>query len=132
MTGAYITIKQDNKWQCIEIEHLTPSELEEYLKIFEKEELIGWVDYLTTFIARLEQDIKNFHHYSGITEEGNELITGQLVDTIDGMFIATHELMAETIHGVTGKIYGEWKKVKPKTVGLIIKEHNIDRIKNNG
>ncbi len=43
MTGAYIRVKRDGKWQNIEVEHLTDAEREEALK---DKDLMGWIHML--------------------------------------------------------------------------------------
>ena len=48
MTGAYIRVQRDGKWQNIEIEHLTRKEREEY---FKTNDPVKWAHLLCEFIA---------------------------------------------------------------------------------
>lgn len=50
MTGAYLRIKRDGKWQTIEVEYLTPEELREAMDGRSAEELIRWIELLSAAV----------------------------------------------------------------------------------
>lgn len=53
MTGAYLRVKRDGKWQAVEVEHLTASERQEAFKDRSPEELIRWIEMLCTVIREI-------------------------------------------------------------------------------
>ena len=52
MTGAYIRIKRDSKWQNIEVEHLTDDERKEALK--EETNLMPWLNMVCGKLREVE------------------------------------------------------------------------------
>ena len=62
MTGAYLRVKRDEKWENIEIEHLTDSEREEILK--NDTRLMQWLNCVCGKLAELQPII------DGLVEDG--------------------------------------------------------------
>lgn len=56
MTGGYVRIKRDGKYQSIEIEHLTDSEREEFFKDRDKEEILRWLNMLCLGVKNIEEE----------------------------------------------------------------------------
>lgn len=54
MTGAYLRAKRGDKWENIEVEHLTPEELREKFLQRSPEELVNWMDMLCRKIREIE------------------------------------------------------------------------------
>jgi hypothetical protein len=54
MTGAYLRAKRGDKWENIEVEHLTPEELREKFLRRSPEELVNWMDMLCGKIREVE------------------------------------------------------------------------------
>lgn len=54
MTGAYLRAKRGDKWENIEVEHLTPEELQEKFLQRSPEELVNWMDMLCRKIREIE------------------------------------------------------------------------------
>lgn len=54
MTGAYLRAKRGDKWENIEVEHLTPEELREKFLHRPPEELLNWMDMLCGKIREIE------------------------------------------------------------------------------
>lgn len=54
MTGAYLRAKRNDKWENIEVEHLTPEELREKFLQRSPEELVNWMDMLCGKIREIE------------------------------------------------------------------------------
>jgi hypothetical protein len=52
MTGAYVRIKRDGKFQPIEIDQLTEAEIREFLKGRDHEFVQKWVIFLVDWIQR--------------------------------------------------------------------------------
>ena len=50
MTGAYVRIKRDGKWQPIEIEELSEDELHTFLDLQDKEHVVKWVVFLVKWM----------------------------------------------------------------------------------
>ena len=46
MTGAYVRVHRDGKWQNIEIEYLTDGERRELFKEADTEELLRWLNFM--------------------------------------------------------------------------------------
>ena len=46
MTGAYLRVKREGKWQNIEIEYLTDGEREELFKEAGTEEVLKWLNFM--------------------------------------------------------------------------------------
>lgn len=54
MTGAYLRIERDGKWEAIEVERLTPDERRTALARREMEEVMRWMDLVCRVLADLE------------------------------------------------------------------------------
>lgn len=54
MTGAYLRVKRDGKWQPIEVEHLTKEERRGVFQGRDFEELMRWMDGLCDAIKETE------------------------------------------------------------------------------
>lgn len=54
MTGAYLRVKRDNRWESIEVEHLTDAEREELLK--DDSRLLGWLHIVCNKLAEIENE----------------------------------------------------------------------------
>ena len=46
MTGAYLRIKREGKWQNLEIEYLTDNEREELFREAPTEEVLRWLNFM--------------------------------------------------------------------------------------
>lgn len=46
MTGAYLRIQREGKWQNVEIEYLTDGERLELFKEADREELLRWLNFM--------------------------------------------------------------------------------------
>jgi hypothetical protein len=62
MTGAYIRIERDGKWQAVEVEHLTLAERREAFKNKSHNELVNWLDMLCAKVRECEEIIFDDHH----------------------------------------------------------------------
>lgn len=54
MTGAWLRVKRDDKFENVEVEHLTDAELEEKFSSRDPAELVNWIKLLCGTIRRLE------------------------------------------------------------------------------
>lgn len=54
MTGAYLRVYRDGKWQNIEVEHLSEAELMDAMKHREKEEIIRWLHMVCRTVAHMD------------------------------------------------------------------------------
>lgn len=54
MTGAYLRVKRDNKWENIEVEHLTFEELTAAFEQRDQHELVNWMWMLCGRLRQLE------------------------------------------------------------------------------
>lgn len=59
MTGAYLRVNRDGKWQNIEVEHLTSTERKDVFGGRSPEELVRWIDMLCTTIVDIQHVIDN-------------------------------------------------------------------------
>lgn len=57
MTGMYLRVKRENSYENIEIEYLTPDELNELFKDKEPTELIRWIIALSSVIRNIDEVI---------------------------------------------------------------------------
>lgn len=62
MTGAYLRVKRDGKWQNIEVEYLTREERKEALK--DSFNTISWIDMLCEKLLEYEEIL------DGLVEDG--------------------------------------------------------------
>ena len=46
MTGAYLRIQREGKWQNVEIEYLSDAERAELFKEADREELLKWLNFM--------------------------------------------------------------------------------------
>ena len=67
MTGAYIRIERDGKWQNIEVENLTVEERKEVFKGREPEELLRWIDMLCQAVCALELNLESLEMGKGLS-----------------------------------------------------------------
>lgn len=58
MTGAFLRVKRGNKFENIEIEHLTKDERFDIFVTREPEEIIRWLDMLCDCIVVCETEFK--------------------------------------------------------------------------
>lgn len=54
MTGAYLRVKRGDKWENIEVEHLTDDEIREKFATREPQELISWMLMLCAKVREIE------------------------------------------------------------------------------
>lgn len=54
MTGAYLRTKRGDKWENIEVEHLTDDEIREKFATREPQELINWMTMLCGKLREIE------------------------------------------------------------------------------
>jgi hypothetical protein len=54
MTGAYLRVKRGDKWENVEVEHLTDDEIREKFATREPQELISWMIMLCEKLRHLE------------------------------------------------------------------------------
>ena len=50
MTGAFVRIKRNGKWQPIEIDQLSEDELHTFLDLQDKEHVVKWVVFLVKWM----------------------------------------------------------------------------------
>jgi len=62
MTGAYLRVKRNDKWENIEVEYLTDEERETILK--DDDRLINWLHLVCNKLSQLDPLLK------GLEEEG--------------------------------------------------------------
>lgn len=58
MTGAFMRVKRGDKWENIEVEHLTDDEIREKFATREPQELINWMIMLCEKIRMVEPVLK--------------------------------------------------------------------------
>ena len=46
MTGAYLRIQREDKWQNVEIEYLSDKEREELFKEADREDVLKWLNFM--------------------------------------------------------------------------------------
>lgn len=56
MTGAFLRVQRDGKWQNVEVEHLTDSEREKKLK--NDPRVLSWLHLVCNELARVEGMLK--------------------------------------------------------------------------
>ena len=67
MTGAYLRVKRDGKWENIEVEHLTDKERELVLPINDR--LINWLHLVCNSLAQIEPLLEELES-DGLIERG--------------------------------------------------------------
>jgi hypothetical protein len=68
MTGAYLRAKRGDKFENIEVEHLTEEELKEKFLHRPPEELVKWMSMLCEYLRRLEPLLQDLER-DGIIEK---------------------------------------------------------------
>jgi hypothetical protein len=68
MTGAYLRVRRDNKWQSIEVEHLTDDERETILA--EDNRLMKWLHIVCNKLAEIEPLLEELEQDGIIGREG--------------------------------------------------------------
>lgn len=58
MTGAYLRVERDGKWENIEVEHLTDEEREEIFTHREPEELVRWLNLVCKELKVIDDTLK--------------------------------------------------------------------------
>ena len=71
MTGAYVRVKRGEKFENVEVEHLTEDELKEKFGTRTPEELVSWMNLLCSTIRRIEPVLDDLVQ-DGILEFTNE------------------------------------------------------------
>lgn len=71
MTGAYVRVKRGEKFENVEVEHLTEDELKEKFETRTPEELVSWMNLLCSTIRRIEPVLDDLVQ-DGILEFTNE------------------------------------------------------------
>ena len=66
MTGAFLRINRNGKWQSIEVEHLTDSEHKEEFK--KREDCVEWINMLSKKIVEAENFLQELEK-DGLTEK---------------------------------------------------------------
>lgn len=61
MTGAYLRVKRNDKYENVEIEYLTYEEIVEVFEKAEKEELLNWLGFLIHQLYPLAKLIDRDH-----------------------------------------------------------------------
>jgi hypothetical protein len=68
MTGAFLRVQRDGKWQNVEVEHLTDSEREKLLS--NDPRLMAWLHVVCNELARVEGMLKQLEA-DGVLEVGD-------------------------------------------------------------
>ena len=75
MTGAYLRVKRVDKWENIEVEHLTDEEIREKFATREPQELINWMIMLCQKIRQLEPVLESLERDGIITRVRDAVAT---------------------------------------------------------
>ena len=59
MTGAYLRVRREGKWQNVEIEYLSDKEREELFKEADREELLRWLNFMCNQYEGLVLEVIN-------------------------------------------------------------------------
>lgn len=59
MTGAYLRIQREDKWQNVEIEYLTDEERNELFKDSNSEEVLKWLNFMCNQYELLVLEVIN-------------------------------------------------------------------------
>jgi len=57
MTGTFLRVKREDKWENIEIEYLTPDEIQSIFLNKESEELVSWLTHLVAQLRPIAEII---------------------------------------------------------------------------
>jgi hypothetical protein len=71
MTGSFVRVQRDNKWENIEIEYLTQDEREEFFSNKSHSEILNWIDLLCKNIVEVEYYLSGGSIKDAIQEEEN-------------------------------------------------------------
>ena len=58
MTGSFLRVEREGKWENIEVEHLTDIELNEIIGSRSKEEIMDWLLFTCSVIRFADKAIK--------------------------------------------------------------------------
>ena len=58
MTGAYLRVNRNGKWENIEVEHLTDKEREELFTLKDKGEMLAWLNMVCLHLASIENQME--------------------------------------------------------------------------
>lgn len=72
MTGAYLRAKRNDKWEAIEVEHLTKEERTELFINREPVELLRWIDLLCEKVVMCETLMDTLERH-GLIESRDEV-----------------------------------------------------------
>jgi hypothetical protein len=72
MTGAYLRAKRGDKFENIEVEHLTEEELKEKFLHRTPEELVNWMSMLCGYLRRLEPLLQDLERDGIIAKVADE------------------------------------------------------------
>jgi hypothetical protein len=70
MTGAYLRVERDGKWENVEVEHLTEDELKAKFLTRSPEELVSWLNMTCSFLRKLQPLIDDLER-DGIIARAN-------------------------------------------------------------
>jgi len=56
MTGAYLRVKRDDKYEAIEVEHLSDKEREKQFTVRTPEEMMRWFHLVCNKLAEVENE----------------------------------------------------------------------------
>ena len=59
MTGAYLRVKREGKWQNVELEYMTDAEREELFKEAPTEEVLKWLNFMCNQYEGLVLEVIN-------------------------------------------------------------------------
>jgi len=71
MTGAYLRVKRGDKWETIEVEHLTEEEIKEKFT-GKDEECIMWINFLCKQLREQERLLDELVKMGILGREGEE------------------------------------------------------------
>jgi hypothetical protein len=69
MTGAYLRVKRNDKWENIEVEHLTDDERTKLFLERSPRELVNWLDMCCRELVKAESFLKTLDEMA-LTDEG--------------------------------------------------------------
>lgn len=70
MTGAYLRVIRDGKWQPIEVEHLTTDERKQHFQNRPAEEILKWMEMLCLELTKTETLLKQLEQDGLISKTG--------------------------------------------------------------
>lgn len=69
MTGAYLRVRRNDKWENVEVEHMTDDEIREKFATREPQELINWMIMLCQKIRQIEPLLEQLEAEGIITRQ---------------------------------------------------------------